>query len=620
VVKLKIVTRKIIEMTINELKKEIGNLIRKTSTEVFGQEPTDIALIFPPNVKLGDLAFECFDLAKQTSKSPAEIALQIAEKIRPNEVIERITAVGQYVNFKINRAVLFSSVLEATNGQIAAKNINNKIMVEYLSPNTNKPLHLGHLRNGALGMAVSNILEANGQKVIKANLVNDRGVHICKSMLAWQKWGQGATPQSTNTKGDHFVGQWYVRYAIEAEKNPDLEQEVQDMLKKWETGDPETIKLWETMNDWVYEGFKATYGQFGLQFDVMFYESQTYKLGKDIVQQGIDKGLFKQTENGSVITELPTKEFGLDKDDQPKKITLLREDGTSVYITQDLGTAVLKFKEHNLNESIYVVGSEQNYHFRVLFKLLEMLGYSWAKNCHHLSYGMVYLPEGKMKSREGKVVDADDLISQMEKLARIEIETRLKVGTGSDPVPTPQEIEERAHKIALSAIKFYLLRVGAEQDIHFNPQESLSFDGFTGPYCQYAYARAKSILQTANPSTRFAVRLSSPSKPRSGQAHQLPTSNIDYSLLGNEAELLLAQKLMAFPEVIANAGQNLKPSKIALYVYDLAKAFNQFYQKHSVLKADNSDLAKARLKLVEAVANVIKKSLNLIGVDTLEEM
>ncbi|MCX6789687.1 MAG: arginine--tRNA ligase [Candidatus Gribaldobacteria bacterium] len=550
------------------------------------------SFVFPPNTQMGDLALECFALAGQLKKSPTEIASSLAENFPTNEIIEKATAVGPYVNFQINRQVLFSAVLEEiTNPKPdSAKGYSRrgKIMVEYLSPNTNKPLHLGHLRNGALGMAVANILQFAGYGVIKANLVNDRGVHICKSMLAWQKWADGATPQSTNTKGDHFVGQWYIRYAVEAEKDPNLEQETQEMLQKWEQGDQATLKLWEMMNSWVYEGFKATYERFGLQFDATLYESQTYKLGKNVIQQGIDKGVFQQTDNGAIIAELSIDEFGLDQDNQPKKITLQREDGTSVYMTQDLGTAVLKFQDYKLDQSIYVVGSEQNYHFRALFWLLEKLGYPWAKNCHHLSYGMVYLPEGKMKSREGKVVDADDLIAQMEKLAQVEIEKR-----------SPGKVTgDRALTIALSAIKFYLLRVGAAQDIHFNPQDSLSFEGFTGPYCQYAYARAKSIVRSA-PATA--------DKP-------------NYSLLGNEQELLLAQKLMAFNQTVATAGDTFNPSKIALYAYDLAKSFNQFYQKHSVLNADNPQLIAARLSLVSAVAIILQKSLNLLGIETLEQM
>jgi len=588
--------------------------------------------VFPSKPELGDLTLECFELAKQKDKKPAEVAIEIAQKIQANEFIEQAMAVGPYVNFKLKRNVLFQTILEEviSRGENFGKSrIGNgqKVMVEYLSPNTNKPLHLGHLRNGALGMAISNILQASGYQVVKANLVNDRGVHICKSMLAWQKWANGQTPQEVGEKGDHFVGKWYVKYAIEAEKDPRLDQETQAMLKKWEEGDEEILKVWQTMNNWVYDGFEQTYKKFGLQFDVFYYESQTYQLGKEIVQAGVEKGVFQKTEKDSVVFELPIDEFGKDENGQAKKITLIRDDSTSVYLTQDLGTTVLKFKEQGISQCIFVVGSEQNYHFKVLFEILEELGYSWAKDCHHLSYGMVYLPEGKMKSREGKVVDADSLIEQMEKLAKQEITARQKVGLGSDPDPTgsgsdpspvtkaragsdpAQKLEEgRALKIALAAIKFYLLRVKAEQDIHFNPKDSLSFDGFTGPYCQYAYARAKSILRTS----KFQQLTSN--------ASQLPTTHSDYSLLGNDAEIVLAQKLMAFPEIVKKAAEELNPSKIVVYVYELAKAFNQFYQKHSVLKAESHQLALARLTLVEAASKVIKKALNLLGIDVLEEM
>ncbi len=588
-------------MTVIELKNQIKNSLSQTIEKKFNLEVKSLPLIFPPGPKFGDLAFECFALAKQLGKSPAEIASSLAENFPKNPLIEKVAAMGPYVNFTINRQILFSSVIEEIAAQKGAFGYSQnkqgqKIMVEYLSPNTNKPLHLGHLRNGALGMAVANILTAAGNEVIKANLVNDRGVHICKSMLAWQKLGQGATPQTADEKGDHFVGKWYVKYAIEAAKDPNLEQETQIMLKKWEQSDPETLKLWKMMNNWVYEGFKATYERFGLQFDIFFYESQTYKLGKDIVEKGLKNNTLHATGQGGVVADLPADKFGLEQDDQTKKTTLLREDGTSLYITQDLGTAVLKFKDHNLDQSIYVVGSEQNYHFRVLFWLLEKLGYDFAKNCRHLSYGMVYLPEGKMKSREGKIIDADDLISQMEELAQKEIEKR-----NIEKSLPENEIQNRSLKIALSAIKFYLLRVGAEQDIHFNPQESLSFEGFTGPYCQYTYARAKSIL-------------------RSAAAQAKAKSKVNYSLLGNEQELLLAQKFMAFEQTVATAATALNPSKIATYVYDLAKAFNQFYQKHSVLNAENQQLATTRLTLVESVAIVIKQSLNLLGIETLEEM
>ena len=582
-------------MTTKEIKNIIIDLLKKTALAVLEYELKEVKLVFPPSTEMGDLGFECFALAKKLGKKPAEIARQIAEKIQPNEIIEQITTVGPYVNFKIKRNILFKTILEEIieksekfgNIEITRQ---GKIMVEYLSPNTNKPLHLGHLRNGALGMAIANILQAAGSEVIRANLVNDRGIHICKSMLAWQKWGEGQTPETTGEKGDHFVGRWYVRFSQEAQKNPGLEQEAQELLQKWEAADKDVLALWQTMNAWVYGGFEKTYQKFGLHFDVLYYESKTYQLGKEIIQGGLEKRVFQKTDKGSVVFPLPEDEFGLDKDNQPKKITLIRDDGTSVYITQDLGATVLKFKEQGVDQCIFVVGSEQKYHFRVLFKILDTLGYAWAKNCQHLSYGMVYLPEGKMKSREGTVVDADNLITQMEKLAQAEIEKR-----------TPGEnAGDKALKIANGAIKFYLLRIGAEQDIHFDPKASISFDGFTGPYCQYTYARAKSILRAA---------------PEKWERQTFP-----YGLLGNESELLLAQKLMAFPDVLQTAADTLNPSKIANFVYELCQTFNQFYQKYPVLKAENPDLTNARLLLVKAVSIIIKKSLNLLNIETLEQM
>jgi arginyl-tRNA synthetase len=471
-----------------------------------------------------------------------------------------------------------------------------RAMVEYLSPNTNKPLHLGHLRNGALGMAIANMLEATGHWVVKANLINDRGVHICKSMLAWQRWGQGATPESEGIKGDHFVGNYYVRYAREVEEDPALENQVQQLLQKWEAGDPDVVKLWKKMNGWVYEGFAETYRQFGLEFDTYYYESDTYKLGKDIIQEGLQKKVFVTDDRNNTVFYLPQAAFGRDKNGELKKITVLRPDDTSLYITQDIGTAILKINDHHLDYSIYVVGSEQEYHFKCLFMMLDALGYAWAKDCTHLSYGMVYLPEGKMKSREGKIVDADDLISEMKKLAVDEIRQR-------DPEKrlSEEEVIRRADKIGVGAIKFYLLRVRPIQSINFDPAESISFDGFTGPYCQYAYARIFGILEkSGNP--------------------VFDINNCDFSVLGNTEELQLLQKLIQFPDEVQSAVSEFNPSKIAVHVFNTAKAFNQFYNKHPVLHAENDRLVNARLALIKATAVVLKKGLNLLGIEVLENM
>ena len=511
-----------------------------------------------------------------------------------------VTAVGPYVNFKLHNTLIFGEVCTEIRKHEAFGNTatgqGRRVMVEYLSPNTNKPLHLGHVRNGVLGMGVSNLLEATGHTVIKAILVNDRGVHICKSMLAWMKWAKGDTPESTDTKGDHFVGDWYVHYDQEAKKNPQLQDEVRVMLRKWETGDAETIKLWKMMNQWVYDGYDETYRKLGFLFDVFYYESNTYRLGKNLIQAGLDKGVFTEVESGAVIAPLPIDEFGAEKDGSQKVVTLLRNDGTSVYITQDLGTAKLKFDEHQPDRSIYVVASEQNYHFQCLFKLLNMLGFKWADGCYHLSYGMVNLPEGKMKSREGTVVDADDLIDEMRQLAEDEIRRRDSEGVLSD-----EEIQKRALAIGLAAIKFYLLRARPELAINFEPKESISFDGFTGPYCQYAYARCASIR-------------------RKSEIRDLNSIEPDFSLLGNVEELELIRALIQFPDVVAESARELTLAPICNHVFTVAQTVNQFYHRHPVLAAEPLALAAARLAVVNAAAIVIKRALTLLGIEALEEM
>lgn len=588
-------------MSVQKLKETILNKINRATEKALGQVPEHLELGFPPNTELGHFAFGCFPLAKQFRKSPAEIAKKISEKITPDDVIQEVNVSGPYLNISIFPDVLFGkfcSEIISENNKYGESSVGQgtRGMVEFLSPNTNKPLHLGHLRNGALGMSISKILEATGHWVIKANLINDRGVHICKSMLAWKRWGDGSTPESEGLKGDHFVGIWYVRFAQEADKNQTIEDDVQIILQQWEAGDPETVKLWETMNNWVYDGFVETYKNFGLEFDVFYYESDTYKMGKDVVQKGLEKNVFSKDDHDNTVFHLPVAEFGQEKGGEAKKVTLLRPDDTSLYITQDIGASILKIEEHKLYFSIYVVGSEQEYHFKCLFQILSSLGYEWAKDCHHLSYGMVYLPEGKMKSREGKIVDADVLIAEMKKLAADEIRQRDPEGLLSD-----DEINHRAKKIGIGAIKFYLLRVRPTQSINFDPAESISFDGFTGPYCQYAYARIFGILAKAQDS-----------------ASNL--QNCDFSLLGNAEELLLLQQLIQFPEEINNAVQGFNPSKIAVHIFNTAKVFNQFYNKHHVLRAENEKLVTARIALIKATAIVLKKGLNLLGIEVLENM
>ena len=588
-------------MSVQKLKGVVLEKIRQAAQIALGHVPEKLEIGFPPTAEYGHFTVECFSLAKQLRKSPTEVAKRIVENMSVDQFLQEAIAEGPYVNIKIFPGVLFSEACteilnlrgrygESSSGQ------GKRVMVEYLSPNTNKPLHLGHLRNGALGMAVSNLLAAAGYWVVRANLINDRGIHICKSMLAWQRWGGGTTPDSAGIKGDHLVGSWYVKFVQEAAKNQTLEEDVQKMLQSWEAGDPEVYRLWQTMNNWVYDGFSETYKNFGLVFDVFYYESDTYKRGKDVIHEGVVKKVFYKDDHGNTIFPLPVEEFGREKSGEPKKVTVLRPDDTSLYITQDIATSILKIEEHNLDLSIYVVGSEQEHHFKCLFQMLSSLGYEWAKDCYHLSYAMVYLSEGKMKSREGKIVDADDLIEEVKNLAIGEIRQR-------DPenLLPEEEVNQRAEKIGIGAIKFYLLRVRPTQSINFDPAESISFDGFTGPYCQYAYARIFGILK----------------KSKYGE---IDPQICDFSLLGNAEELMLLQKLIQFPQEVQTAVQEFNPSKMAVYIFNTAKAFNQFYNQHPVLQAGNDQFIAARLALIQATAIVLKKGLELLGIDVLEDM
>jgi len=588
-------------MPVEHLKQHILEQVAAAGRKAFGQAAEGLDVVFPPDLQLGHFAVGCFPLSKKLRKSPAEIAKTLAAAISAGEVIESAVAAGPYINFKLADRVFFGSAIDTIlaagdrYGDVPVGR-NKRVMVEYLSPNTNKPLHLGHLRNAALGISVSRLLDATGHWLVKSILINDRGVHICKSMLAWERFGQGATPESEGMKGDHFVGKWYVRYAVESEKDPTLEQNIQEMLKKWEAGDPDTLALWKKMNQWVYDGFAETYRRFGMDFDVFYYESDTYKLGKDVIAEGLKKDVFTRDERGNIVYPLPQALFGTEKGGASKKVTVLRPDGTSLYITQDIGTAILKVTEHHLDSSVYVVGSEQEHHFKCLFSMLGALGYAWASNCHHLSYGMVYLPEGKMKSREGKVVDADDLIAGMAELAEEEIRRRDPEHRLSD-----DEIKHRAAVIGVGAIKYYLLRVRPSQSINFDPVESISFDGFTGPYCQYAYARIFGILEKAG--------------SRGRESHA-----VDCARLGNLEELLLLKMLIQFPEEVASGMAEYNPSRVAVHVFNTAKAFNQFYNKHAVLQAGSHELTAARLALIKAAAVVLKRGLNLLGIDVLENM
>ncbi|MEG1905413.1 MAG: arginine--tRNA ligase, partial [Bacteroidales bacterium] len=480
------------------------------------------------------------------------------------------------------------------------------VMIEYSSPNTNKPLHLGHVRNNLLGYSISEILKANGNKVVKTNIVNDRGIHICKSMLAWKKWGEGCTPESTGKKGDHLIGDFYVLFdknykaelaelqakgmtKEEAEAASALMAEAREMLRLWEAGDQDTYSMWEMMNNWVYAGFDETYKMMGVDFDKIYYESQTYLEGKDKVLEGLEKGLLYTKEDGSVWADLTPQ--GLDHK------LLLRGDGTSVYMTQDIGTAKIRFADYPIDKMVYVVGNEQNYHFQVLSILLDRLGFKWGKDLVHFSYGMVELPEGKMKSREGTVVDADDLMDEMISTAR---ETSEELGKLDGC--TPEEANEIAKTVGLGALKYFILKVDPRKNMTFNPKESIDFNGNTGPFIQYTHARIRSVLRKA-----------------ADMGIVIPTE-LPADLNLSEKEEGLIQNLASFPSVVKDAGDNFSPAVIANYIYDLVKDYNQFYHDFSILKEENESLRIFRLALSENVARVIRTGMGLLGINVPDRM
>lgn len=554
----------------------------------------------------GQITIVTFPFTKFSRKSPEQTGTEIGEYLK-NEVkeIASFNIIKGFLNIVIADSYwlgqLYNEILPADLS--AAKQNGKKVMVEYSSPNTNKPLHLGHVRNNLLGFSVAQILEAAGYEVIKANLVNDRGIHICKSMLAWQLFGNGETPELTGEKGDHLVGKYYVIFdkeykkeidflksegqtEEEAKKNAPLIKQAQEMLQKWEAGDEEVINLWKTMNTWVYDGFGKTYNALGVDFDKFYYESDTYLLGKDIVEEGLAKGVFFEKEDGSVWIDLTAD--GLDQK------LVRRSDGTSVYMTQDLGTAQLKYNDFHMDESIYVVGNEQDYHFKVLFLILQKLGKSWAKGLYHLSYGMVDLPSGKMKSREGTVVDADDLITEMEATAKEQTEQLGKVDDFSE-----EEKLELYHTIGMGALKYFLLKVDPKKRLLFDPNESVDFQGHTGPFIQYTHARIKSVLSRAD--VTFSENT---------------TSVTELSSVERDLIVILSQ----YPAVVNNAAANFSPAIVANYVYELAKAYNKFYHEKSILQAEDNELKKFRLQLSAASAKIISKSMNLLGIAVPERM
>ena len=555
----------------------------------------------------GDYTVVVFPLLRASKKSPEATATELGEKIvAATPEIKSFNVIKGFLNLVVDAsfwAARFSEIAEAEEYGMAAPS-GRTIMIEYSSPNTNKPLHLGHIRNNLLGYSVATILKANGHNVIKVNLVNDRGIHICKSMLAWQLYGGGETPESSGMKGDHLVGKYYVEFdkhfkeevkALVAEDKSEEEAKkcapimlaAQEMLRKWEAKDPEIYALWEKMNGWVYEGFDVTYKAMGVDFDKVYYESQTYLLGKSLVEEGLKKGVFFRKEDNSVWIDLEAD--GLDQK------LLLRGDGTSVYMTQDLGTALSRFEENNLDDMIYVVGNEQNYHFQVLKLVLKKLGYEWSDNIFHLSYGMVELPEGKMKSREGTVVDADDLIADMIGTAR-EMSTEL----GKLDGVSEEEASAICEMVGLGALKYFILKVDPKKTMLFDPRESIDFNGNTGPFIQYTHARIRSILRKAE---------------EAGIATDGYTSA---ELLPEEIELI--KLLSEYPAVVRTAGEQFAPSIIAAYAYDLAKQFNGYYHDHSILKEENATTRALRLKLAATVASVIRSAMKLLGINVPERM
>ncbi len=558
----------------------------------------------------GDYTLVVFPLLKVSKSAPEATGAAIGDWLKANAPeIADYNVVKGFLNISFSPAYwngLFSGIASTEDfGQHAPS--GKTIMVEFSSPNTNKPLHLGHIRNILLGWSVSRLLEANGHKVMKVNLVNDRGIHICKSMLAWPKKGNGETPQTSGKKGDHLVGDCYVAFndmykaevkelvaqgmpEEEAEKNAPSLKEAQDMLLRWEQGDKEVVDLWKKMNGWVYEGFDKTYHDLGIVFDRTYYESQTYLFGKALVQKGLEKGIFETEKDGSVWCDLT--ENGLDRK------LLLRGDGTSVYMTQDLGTAEQRFNEYNLDEHIYVVGNEQNYHFQVLKLILGKLGFDWADSIYHLSYGMVELPEGKMKSREGTVVDADDLIEKMYNTAK---ETSLELGKIDNM--TESEQDELFRMISLGALKYFIIKVDPKKTMLFDPKESIDFNGNTGPFIQYTHARIKSILRKAS---------------EKGISFGAESVKADMPL--SPKEIRIIKILNLFPSKIAEGGEAHSPAVVANYAYELAKEFNQYYHDTPILREENAELLAYRLVLVETIAKVLSKAMSILGITLPDRM
>ena len=590
----------------------IAEGVAKAVKALYGID-ADAATIVPQATRKefeGNLTVVVFPWVKAARKAPEAVGAEIGQWLVENEpAVARFNTVKGFLNIVVEPTYwnkVLAHIAETPDyGSVPVTDKSPLVMVEYSSPNTNKPLHLGHVRNNLLGYSLSRILEACGNKVVKTNIVNDRGIHICKSMLAWQKWGDGATPESTGKKGDHLIGDFYVLFdkhyraevkeiaerenipAEEAEKRSTLMAEARDMLRRWEAGDPEIRGLWERMNSWVYAGFDETYKRLGVDFDKIYYESQTYLEGKEKVLEGLEKGLMYRKEDGSVWADLTNE--GLDHK------LLLRADGTSVYMTQDIGTAKLRFRDYPIDRMIYVVGNEQNYHFQVLSLLLDRLGFKWGKDLVHFSYGMVELPEGKMKSREGTVVDADDLMEEMVTGAR-EVSREMDKLQGL----SEEEVAEIAETVGMGALKYFLLKVDPRKNMLFNPKESIDFNGNTGPFIQYTYARIRSVLRKAA-EKGFAIG--------------------DYSsVVPNDKEIALIQTLADFPSTVQEAGRTFSPALIANYAYDLVKQFNQFYHDYTILGEEDEPTRSLRLTLCDQTSRVVKAAMALLGIRVPERM
>lgn len=595
------------------IEKKLSQSILQVLSDLYGQSVDEKSIQLQATRKEfdGDLTLVVFPFLKISKKTPELTAEEIGSKLKEIQpIVENYNVIKGFLNLTIAKkhwvSMLNDMAKDEKYGFIQVGENSPLYMVEYSSPNTNKPLHLGHVRNNLLGYSLCKILEANGYRVVKTNIVNDRGIHICKSMLAWQKFGNGETPESSGKKGDHLVGDYYVKFDLEykaqvkelmsqgkseeeAKKEAPLMVEAQAMLKKWEDGDPGVRELWNKMNNWVYAGFDETYQKMGVGFDKIYYESQTYLDGKEKVNEGLSKGLFYRREDGSVWADLSAD--GLDEK------LLLRADGTSVYMTQDIGTATQRFNEFSIDKMIYVVGNEQNYHFQVLSILLDRLGFSWGKDLVHFSYGMVELPEGKMKSREGTVVDADDLMEEMVTTAK-----EVSMELGKLEGRPQEEIDEIARICGMGALKYFILKVDPRKNMLFNPKESIDFNGNTGPFIQYTHARICSVLRKAREN-----------------GFDIPTS-LDVNLDVSEVEANLIQALANFPVVIRQAGAEYSPALIANYVYDLVKSYNSFYHDFSILKEENESVRAFRLVLSQTIAKVIKLGMSLLGIDVPERM